>query len=101
MIQEEEEDTVKFNPLNEPIKLDIEEKIKGEINKDGEFKKMEIKGEGFVTLLNPQKQNCFLHMSSALKTKFSTSKINKSLFNEKGIIKSEVRICYCRMMVSL
>jgi len=87
---EEEEPETKFNPLNDPIKLEIEEKIKGEINKDGEFKRLEIKGEGFITLLNPLKSKGFIVMKSSTKTKFTTSKINKNLFNEKGVIQSDV-----------
>lgn len=76
--------------MTEPVKFEIEEKIKGEINKDGEFKKLDIKGEGYVTLLNPSKKNFLIEMSSEIKPKFITSKIDKKLFNDKGIIIAEV-----------
>ena len=76
--------------MSEPVKFEIEEKIKGEINKDGEFKKLEIKGEGYVTLINPSKKNFYIEMSSEIKPKYNTSKIDKKLFNDKGIIIAEV-----------
>lgn len=84
----------KFNPLNEPLKFEIEERIKGEIVKDGELKKLEVKGEGFVTLVNPQKKNAVIVMTVNSKPKFNTSKINKTLFKDKGIIQAEVRILF-------
>lgn len=79
-----------MNPLTEPVKLEIEEKIKGEINKDGEFKRLEVKGEGYVTLINPSKKNFYIEMSTDIKPKYNTSKIDKKLFNDKGIIIAEV-----------
>lgn len=87
MIQEAEEEN-KFNPLEEPIRFEVEERIKGEINKDGEFKKFEIKGEGFITVLNPSKKKFFIEITSN-KPKFSLSKIDKKLF-DSGIISPEV-----------
>jgi coatomer subunit delta len=81
---------VKFNPLSEPVRLEIIEKLKGEINKDGEFKKLEVKGEGFLTLLNPNKKNFYIGLKTELKPKFNTSKIDKKLFNDKGVIICEV-----------
>ena len=70
--------------------FEIEEKIKGEITKDNEFKRLEIKGEGFITLLNPSKCKSFLLLNCKEKVKFTTSKINKNLLNEKNIIQAEV-----------
>lgn len=86
-IQENEEES-KFNPLQEPIRFEVEERIKGEINKDGEFKKFEIKGEGFITVLNPSKGKFAIEFSSN-KPKYSLSKIDKKLF-DTGIISPEV-----------
>lgn len=79
-----------FDPLKEPILFEIEEKIKGEITKDNEFKRLEVKGEGFITVLNPSKCKSFLLLNCKEKVKFTTSKINKNLLNEKNIIQAEV-----------
>ncbi len=94
MIQEEvdqiEESEVKFNPLSESIRFEIEEKLRGEINKDGEVKGLQVKGEGFITLLNPQRKTAIIQLTTGLNPKFNTCKINKKLFNDKKIIQAEV-----------
>ena len=92
--QNQEED--KFNALSEPIKIELEEKIKGEINQSGEFKRLEIRGEGFITILNPAKNNFSIEFSntSGLEAKkFNTNKIDKKLF-EKGVLAPDVSFIY-------
>lgn len=88
--QQVDETEVKFNPLSEAIKFEVEEKLKGEINKDGEVKGLQIKGEGFITLLNPQRKSATIQLTTAENPKFNTCKINKKLFNDKKIIQAEV-----------
>ncbi len=90
-VEQEEKSEIKFNPLSEAIKFEIEEKLRGEINKDGEVKGLQVKGEGFITLLNPQRKSAIIQLSTTLNPKFNTCKINKKLFNEKKVIQAEVR----------
>lgn len=87
---EEDEPISSFNPLEEPVKVEVEEKIKGEINKDGEFKKLEVRGEGFLTINNPSKKQCEFKIKTD--NKLILSKVNKKLFNENQIISPEVLI---------
>jgi len=80
-----EENNEEFtNPLEEPIKIEIEEKIKCELTKDGDLKKFDVKGEGFMTVINPLKKKCAVQLKMDPKQKVMGLVIHPSLLNKKA-----------------
>lgn len=94
-IEKEEKLTQKqeefVDPLAEPIQFDIEERLKCEITKDGDVQKIEVKGEGYLTVLNPHMKRVELQMEIPGNHKILTNNIDKTLFAEKKIISPQVR----------
>jgi hypothetical protein len=84
------------NPLEEPIKIEIEEKIKCELTKDGDLKKFDVKGEGYMTVTNPQKKKCAVQLKMDPKQKLvglviHPNLLNKKAWNESRILLPDVR----------
>jgi len=63
--------------------FELEERLKCEINKDGDVQKIEVKGEGFLTIFNPQARNSEIQMKINGSSKLQTCNIDKKLFMEK------------------
>ncbi len=79
------------NPLDEPILFEIEERLKCELTKDGDVKKLEVKGEAFLTVFNPQVRKSELQLKIPGNNKIQVCNIDKKLFMDKKIIAPEVR----------
>jgi hypothetical protein len=78
--------------LAEPVKFEIEERLKCEITKDGDVKKIEVKGEGYLTILNPSMNKLDILVDIAGNNKIQTNFIDKKLFTEKKVITADVNI---------
>ena len=96
VIEEEKKDEF-VNPLEEPLKIEIEEKIKCELTKDGDLKKFDVKGEGFMTVTNPHKNKCAIKLKMDPKQKLvglviHPSILNKKAWNESKILLPEVKL---------
>jgi hypothetical protein len=81
-----------INPLEEPIKIEIEEKIKCELTKDGDLKKFDVKGEGFMTVTNPQKKRCAVQLKMDPKQKIQGLVIHPNILNKKSWNESKILI---------
>lgn len=79
-----------INPLEEPLKIEIEEKIKCELTKDGDLKKFDVKGEAFMTVINPQKKNCAVQLKMDPKQKLVGLVIHPNILNKKAWNESRV-----------
>ncbi len=78
------------NPLDEPILFEIEERLKCELTKDGDVKKLEAKGEAFLTVFNPQVRKSELQLKIPGNNKIQVCNIDKKLFMDKKIIAPDV-----------
>jgi|LauGreDrversion4_2_1035121.scaffolds.fasta_scaffold276509_1 hypothetical protein len=78
------------NPLEEPIKIEIEEKIKCELTKDGDLKKFDVKGEAYMTVTNPQKRKCAVQLKMDPKQKLLGLVIHPNILNKKAWNESRI-----------
>ncbi len=74
------------NPLEEPIRIEIEEKIKCELTKDGDLKKFDVKGEAYMTVTNSQKKKCAVQLKMDPKQKLLGLVIHPNILNKKTLI---------------
>ena len=70
--------------------FEIEERLKCELTKDGDVKKLEAKGEGFLTVLNPQMKKAEIQLDIKGGIKIQTCNIDKKVFTDRKAIVPEV-----------
>lgn len=80
-----------MNPLEEPILFELEERLKCELTKDGDVKKIDVKGEGYLTVFNPQMKKTEIQLKIPGNNKIQTNNIDKKLFTDRKVITPEVK----------
>jgi len=78
--------------LDEPVLFELEERLKCELTKDGDVKKIEVKGEGYLTILNAQAVRSEIQMEIGGNNKIQICNIDKKLFSEKKVLAPDVNL---------
>lgn len=93
IIEEEKQRTKpEYNPLQAPVLVEVEEKIKCDMHRDGALNGFEVIGDVFITVRDPSKGMCGVAIESENNKAFKLSlhpSLNKAAWSQKNLLVSK------------